>query len=287
MQIFHSNHPNCLEMNDELEIFFRYSCSLFFYGFWFSNMAWVHISLFSRFIDSLNLLRGFFIFVTFVCKSSVIRKIRRALWPNQHLTVAWDVGIFKCHQKVNWVALQIVLVRCDNKLLFYEDQKWTLTDIWSFSNKKKFQWGNFLDMLFLGWINTVIILAPFFLAFRVYFKTKDGQESLICKVQWLLCGFQWSNIPMSVQWLYVLQNLFIEKPHKSLAQTAVRGWIVKFGNLIQSYITNVKFLTHIHTSDKKKNISILVEQLKALFWIVHSPQLKCNFLGEIFVNICQ
>ena len=134
----------------------------FFYGFSLSNLAWVHMSLFSRFIDSLNLLRGFFIFVTFVCKSSVIRKIRRALWPNQHLTVAWDVEIFKCHQKVNWVALQIVLVRCDNKLLFYEDQKWTLTDIWSFSNKKKFQWGNFLDMLFLGWINTVIILAPFF-----------------------------------------------------------------------------------------------------------------------------
>ena len=101
-----------------------------------------YISLFSRFIDSLNLLRGFFIFVTFVCKSSVIRKIRRALWPNQHLTVAWDEGIFKCHQKVNWVALQIVLVRCDNKhnkLLFYKDQKWTLTDIWSFSNEKIFQ----------------------------------------------------------------------------------------------------------------------------------------------------
>ena len=136
MQIFHSNHPNCLEMNDELEIFFRYSCSLFFHWFSLSNLARVHISLFSRFIDSLNLLRGFFIFVTFVCKSSVIRKIRRALWPNQHLTVAWDEGNFKCHQKVNWVALQIVLVRCDNKLLFYEDQKWTLTDIWSFSNKK-------------------------------------------------------------------------------------------------------------------------------------------------------
>ena len=98
-----SNHPNCLEINAELEIFFRYECCWDFVisRDLFTNILRIlataiglNLYLF-RFIDSLNLLRGFFIFVIFVCKSSVIRKIRRALWPTQQHIVAWDGSSLK------------------------------------------------------------------------------------------------------------------------------------------------------------------------------------------------